>query len=114
MIGATIAAAVLMAGSTVYNGMKQEKSAKKQLAQQQAFQEQNLAESRKQAAEQEMQYNAANQQSPDVEDFDTGGNSGYGNILSGTNQGYTIQTNKLGSVLSGNNSYSKYNQSGSI
>lgn len=112
---ATMAAAAIMAAATLYNGFQQQRSAKAQLKQQQQFQAQNLKQAQEQATEQEMQYNAQNQQSPNIEDFDTGNSaSSYSNILSnGTDNNFVLNIQKLGAnaVKTG---YERYNQDGSI
>ncbi len=116
MIGTAIATAALAAVS-LFNGVQQTNNAKRQLNAQKEMQAQQLAQAEDQAKQQEMQYNAANQQAPNVEDFDTGGSSGYSNILSGLNKGYTIQDKKLNSTDSFNNGrtgYERYNNSSNI
>jgi len=113
MIGTAIATAALAAVS-LFNGVQQTNNAKRQLNAQKEMQAQQLAQAEDQAKQQEMQYNAANQQAPNVEDFDTGGSFCYFKIFCGLN---TIQDKKLNSTDSFNNGrtgYERYNNSSNI
>ena len=112
---ATAIATAALAAVSLYNGFRQQKTAKAQLKAQQQYQDQSLQQAQDQARQQEMQYNAQNQQSPDIEDFDTGNSSaGYSNILSnGNDNNFVLNIQKLGSNLN-KTGYERYNQNGSI
>lgn len=109
---ASAVATAALAAVSLYNGFRQQKAAKAQLKAQQQYYNQSLQQAKDQATEQEMQYNSQNQQSPNIEDFDTGNSaSSYSNILSnGTDNNFTLNIQKLGTTTG----YEKYNQNGSV